>query len=178
MSGTAGSNPAKTTLRGARDGDGAGMWRVVEGCGVLDMNSSYLYLLLARDFASTCVVAERAGAVVGFVSGYRRPNRAEAVFLWQVGILPQAQAQGLGKRLLAAFLRQPGAPGASWLETTITPSNEASRGLFRAVARDLGAGCEVSPGFTAELFPKAGHEAEELFEIGPFDPERVVRLTY
>lgn len=177
MSGTVDTGPG-ATIRGVRNGDGAGMWRVVEGCGVLDTNSSYLYLLLARDFASTCVVAESAGEIVGFVTGYRRPARPEAVFLWQVGILPQAQGQGLGKRLLAAFLRQPGARGASWLETTITRSNDASRGLFRAIARDLGAGCEVSPCFTVDLFPESGHEAEELFEIGPFDPERVDQLTY
>jgi L-2,4-diaminobutyric acid acetyltransferase len=165
-------------VRGARNDDGAGMWRVVEDCGVLDRNSSYLYLLLARDFAANCVVAEMAGETVGFVTGFRRPSRPDAVFLWQVGILPQAQGQGLGKRLVAAFLRQPGARDARWLETTITPSNEASRGLFRAIARDLGTDCKVSPCFTPDLFPESGHEPEELFEIGPFDPKRVDQLTY
>ncbi len=175
-SGTAPTTPIR--LRGASAEDGAGMWRVVRDSGVLDLNSSSLYLLLARDFAATCVVAEGPEGIVGFASGYRRPPRPEAVFLWQVGILPAMQGRGLGKKLLGAFLRQPGARGASVLETTITRANAASRALFRAVARDLGATCEVSPCFTAELFPDSGHEDEELFEIGPLVAGRIDQLTY
>ncbi len=165
-------------LRQPTIADGGGMWRVVKESGVLDLNSSYLYLLMARDFARTCVVAEIAGDVVGFVTGYRRPDRPEAAFLWQVGVLPRAQGLGLGKRLVAAFLRAPGCQDATILETTITPDNAASRALFRAIARDLGTGCEVGPCFRAADFPEAGHEDEELFEIGPYSRENLQTLTY
>lgn len=164
------------TIRQARVGDGAGMWRVVKDAGVLDLNSSYLYLLMVRDFSETCVVAEQEGAVVGFVTGYRRPVKHTSIFLWQVGMLPRMQGRGLGKRLVRAFLGTPGARGATMLETTVTPSNDASRGLFRAIARELDAECNVTSCFTAELFPESGHEDEELFEIGPFDPSRLARF--
>jgi len=169
-------DPDEITIRQARGGDGAGMWCVVRDAGVLDLNSSYLYLLQVRDFADTCVVAETAGEVVGFVTGYRRPSRPSSIFLWQVGMLTAMQGRGLGKRLVRAFLKSPGARGATTLETTITPSNSASRGLFRAIARELGAECNVHPCFTADLFPESGHEDEELFEIGPLDPARVNRF--
>lgn len=158
--------------------DGAGMWKVVDSAGVLDPNSSYLYLLLARDFADVCVVAECDGEIVGFVTGYRPPTRPDSVFLWQVGMRPDMQGRGLGKRLVAAFLKTAGSRGATLLETTVTRSNEASRALFRGIARDLDTECRVTPCFSAAQFPEPGHEDEELYEIGPYDPSRLDRLTY
>lgn len=152
--------------------DGASMWEVVKACGVLDLNSSYLYLLLAKDFSASCVVAEQRGRIVGLVTGYRPPARPDTIFLWQVGILPEMQGRGLGGRLVDAFLNAPGAAGARWLETTVAPSNDASRALFRAIARRLAADCAVSPCFTAEQFPGPGHEDEELFRIGPLEAAR------
>ncbi|MEX0373900.1 diaminobutyrate acetyltransferase [Spiribacter pallidus] len=164
-------------LRAPEHDEGGAMWEVARATGTLDLNSSYLYMLLARDFADTCVVAERQGKVVGFASGYRRPRHPEVIFLWQVGIHPDHQGQGLGKRLIAAFLRQPGADRASMLETTIAPDNEASRALFQAMARELETDCRVSPCFAPEDFPEPGHAAEELFTIGPYRPDALNRLA-
>ncbi len=163
-------------LRAPRPDEGGAIWEVARDTGTLDLNSSYLYMLLARDFADTCVVAEHQDRIVGFASGYRRPRHPEVLFLWQVGIRPALQGHGLGKRLVAAFLRQPGADRASLLETTISPDNEASRALFRAIARELETDCRVSPCFAAGDFPEPGHEAEELFTIGPYRPGALNRL--
>ena len=44
------------------------MWRVARDSGTLDLNTSYAYLLLARDFAQTSRIAVHDGAVVGFIS--------------------------------------------------------------------------------------------------------------
>ena len=156
--------------------DGGSIWNLVKESGVLDLNSAYLYLLLCKDFASTCVVAERDDRLVGFVSGYRPPGRDNALFLWQIGVDASARGQGLGRRLVAQFLRNDGARGASMLETTVSPSNDASRALFRRIARDLGVDCEIQPCFRASQFPGAGHEDEELFRIGPYDLSRPHRL--
>ncbi|MDN5869397.1 MAG: diaminobutyrate acetyltransferase [Nitrococcus sp.] len=155
--------------------DGGGIWRVVREASALDPNSSYLYLLLAKDFSDTCVVAECDGEIVGFVTGYRPPRRHEVVFLWQVGLLPSMQGRGLGKRLVLGFLGSPGARGATVLETTVAPSNTASRALFLAIARQLGAQCHVSPCFSAHMFPEGGHEDEELYCIGPLPQTANVR---
>jgi len=158
--------------------DGAAVWRLVTESGVLDPNSSYLYLLLCKDFAETCVIAEVAGRVVGFVTGYRPPSRPGSVFLWQVGVDASMRGHGLGKRLVSAFLQSPGAAGADTLETTISPSNTASRGLFGAIARDIGAEMQVGPGFTQADFPPEGdHEDEELYRIGPLQADRIKQLT-
>lgn len=158
-------------LRPARIDDAREIHRLVVESGVLDPNSVYAYLLVCTDFGDSCVVAERAGRVVGFVSGYRPPRRPDVAFLWQIGVAAEARGQGLAKRLVSAFLESPGVAGATWLETTVTPSNEASRRLFRAVARDRGAGLEIGPGFDAEHFGSQNHEREDRFRIGPLTPK-------
>lgn len=148
--------------------DGEPIHRVVRESGVLDVNSCYLYLLLCQEFAQTCVVAERESdqRIVGFVTGFRPPEKPDTVFLWQVGVDTEAQGQGLGRHLVEAFLEQPGARDARVLETTISPSNEASQGLFRSVARGRGADLTAQPWFLEDHFPP-GHEAEELYRIAP-----------
>lgn len=148
--------------------DGAEIWRVVKESGTLDLNSAYLYLLLCKDFAETCVVAQQGQRLVGFVTGYEPPDRDSVIFLWQIGVDPACRGKGLGKRMLRTFLDQATARGATLLETTISPSNQASQALFRGLARDLGASCEVLPCFAPHHFPAhSGHEAEELYRIGP-----------
>ncbi len=158
--------------------DGAEIWRVVNESGVLDPNSCYMYLLLCKDFADTCVVAECEGRVVGFVTGYRPPARPEAIFLWQVGVDGSMRGRGMGKRLLGAFLRSEGAAGAERLETTISPSNQASRALFASVARAIGAEVTITTGFTESDFPPGGdHEPEELFLIGPLNADKIEQFS-
>lgn len=38
--------------------DGAEMWRIARDSASLDLNSSYAYMLFARDFPRTCRIAE------------------------------------------------------------------------------------------------------------------------
>lgn len=149
--------------------DGAALWRLVTDVGTLDRNSSYLYLLVCRDFADTCVVAERGGELLGFVTGYRPPAERDVVFVWQVGVSERARGLGLASALLDALLLSSGCRGVRFMETTVTPSNRASRAMFQSLARRLDAELAESAGFDAELFPDAGHEPERRLRIGPFD---------
>ncbi len=161
------SHPQTISFRAPNANEGGAIWRLVRDTGTLDLNSSYLYLLLARDFADTCVVAVRDEQLLGFASGYRRPADPSIIFLWQIGIAPQAQGQGLGKRLLSHFLNQPGACDADWLETTIAPDNAASQALFTGMAKQMGVDWQTHPCFSADDFPEAGHAPEVLYRIGP-----------
>ncbi|WP_290648655.1 diaminobutyrate acetyltransferase [Aquisalimonas sp.] len=157
--------------------DGAAIWRVAKDSGVLDLNSAFMYMLLAKEFGDTCIVAEHADEVVGFVTGFRPPQRPGSIFLWQVGVDASMRGEGLGVQLLTAFLQSPGARGATMLETTIAPSNEASQALFTAIARDLGTDIVSGEGLRADHFPPEGdHEAEDWYYIGPFDPARPSQL--
>lgn len=153
--------------------DGAAIWSLVQESAALEANSAYSYLLLGAHFAETCVVAERDGRVVGFVSAFLSPAQPEVVFVWQIGVAREARGQGVGKELLKRLLGRPACRGVRYLEATVAPSNRASAALFRAVARELSTGCAVVPGFASELFPDGAHEREDLLRIGPLRPRRI-----
>jgi L-2,4-diaminobutyric acid acetyltransferase len=149
--------------------DGPALWRLVIDVGTLDRNSSYTYLLLCRDFSETCIVAERAGELLGCVTGYRPPAQPDTLFVWQVGVAERARGQGLAGRLLDRLLLSDGCRDVRFLETTVTPSNAASHALFRSLAGRLAAELAESAGFPADLFPEGGHEREDRLRIGAFD---------
>jgi L-2,4-diaminobutyric acid acetyltransferase len=147
--------------------DAAAVWRLVRGTRSLDLNSPYAYLLLCSDFAATSLVAEAEGELLGFVAAYRPPPRPWCVFVWQIVTAAEARGAGLAGRLLDALFARPACRGARFLEATVTPSNTASRALFRALARRRGAPFTEEPAFGSELFPNPDHEEEVRVRIGP-----------
>lgn len=147
--------------------DGPALYRITRDSQVLDVNSSYAYLLWCRDFANTSVVARVDGAVVGFVTGYIRPDAPDTIVVWQVAVDASQRGGGVAGKLLNHLLDQVLARGVRYLETTITADNTASIKLFSALARDRSAELERSEFFTSDLFPDA-HDGEDLYRIGPF----------
>lgn len=153
--------------------DGPNLWRLARSSGVLDVNSSYAYLLWCRDFAGTSVVAKIDGTVVGFVTGFLRPEAPDTVMVWQVAVDGGQRGRNLACRMLHTLVGRLAPRGVRWLHTTVSPSNEASIRLFTALARDRGTDIERRELFTPEDFPTeepGDHEAEDLYVIGPFPP--------
>lgn len=157
----------ETTFRNVRVEDAAAIWRLVRDSGVLDPNSPYAYLLLCHHHQRTCLVAEEAGEVVGFITAYVPPASPDVIFVWQIGVAASHRRRGLGRRLVHQLLDR--CPQARFLEATVAPSNQSSLGLFRSVANDRGAGFAVHAGFTEDDFPAeaSAHEQEDLIRIGP-----------
>lgn len=147
---------------------GAHIYRLVSECRPLDLNSVYAYLLLCEHFAQTCVLAEHAGRVVGFVSAYRPPARSEAVFVWQVAVAEQMRGGGLARSMLHELLGRDTVRDCHYLETTVTPSNAPSRRLFQSLAQELDALLVERVLFHEKDFGGGGHETEVLLRIGPF----------
>ncbi|WP_238138114.1 diaminobutyrate acetyltransferase [Kytococcus schroeteri] len=148
--------------------DGAAMWRIARDSGVLDLNTSYAYLLMAHDFGATSTVAEADGQVVGYVMSYLRPAAPDTLFVWQVGVDASQRGQGVAGRMLQATVE---ATGATALETTVTADNDASNALFAGFARRHGATEEVTEFITPAHFPTDDvHDAELLHHIAPLDP--------
>jgi L-2,4-diaminobutyric acid acetyltransferase len=146
--------------------DGVACWRLAVATQVLDVNSRYAYLLWFRDFAATSIVAKMNGAIVGFVSGYRRPDERRTLVVWQVAVAEQARGQGLAAAMIDALFE--GVPDADHLETTITPDNAGSIALFLAFAKRNDAKVRRNELFGPDLLG-AGHEPEVLFRIGPIE---------
>ena len=148
--------------------DGVACWELAAASKVLDVNSRYAYLLWCRDFAATSVVARRDGAVVGFVTGYRRPDHPEVLVVWQVAVDASARGGGVAGRMLEHLFDS---LDATIMETTITPDNAASIALFTAFARARAAAVERTELFGADLLG-AGHEPEVLFRISPAESSK------
>lgn len=160
---------ASFRFRSARPTDGAALWQLVRATGTLETNSPYFYVLFATDFGATCLLAEAPdGDVAGAVIGYHPPTQPETAFVWQVGVHPRHQGRGLGLALLQHWLALPANARCRWVTATVADDNAASQALFRRLARVHGAGCEVRPHFTPDLFP-VEHPAEPLFRIGPIE---------
>jgi L-2,4-diaminobutyric acid acetyltransferase len=153
-------------LRTALRGDGSSLWRLVQSTGSLELNSSYFYLTFAEFFGDTCLIAERGNEIAGAVIAFRPPRRSEALFIWQIGVMPDARRQGLGKRMLRELLMQPSCRGVRHLLATVTPGNEASQRMFHGFAKSLDLPLRKTEFFTTDLFPEP-HEAEEMITIGP-----------
>lgn len=159
-------------LRSPRVSDGANIWRLTRATGVLDLNSSYHYLLWCRDFADTSVVATtQDGGLMGFITGFFRPTEPDTLLIWQVAVDEAARGQGLASRMLDYLVET---TGAEHLETTVTDDNAASKQLFASLAHRHEAPHDVEPLFTPEMYPD-GHDTEYLHRIGPLVPELVRR---
>lgn len=136
----------------------------------LELNSCYTYLLLCSHFADTCAVATDGKRIIGFLGGYRPPADPSVLFVWQVAVAPQGRGQGLGRQMMEHILARDGCAEVRWLEASVTPSNEASAGLFTGAAARWGVACTVSDWLSSGHFGAAAHEPERLFRIGPFQP--------
>lgn len=149
--------------------DGASLWRLAAGTGVLDVNTPYAYMLWTRDFAETSVIAEVDGEPAGFISGYRRPDAPETLFIWQVAVDSRFRGRRLASRMLTTLVES---VAPERLETTITSDNAASIALFTGLARDQGAEITTTTFFTEEHFPSAQesgeqHAPEDLYTVAP-----------
>ncbi len=149
--------------------DGKQVYDLIERCPPLDLNSSYCYFLLCSHFSDTCVVAEDNGRLVGFLSAYLIPDRPDTLFAWQMAVDETARGQGLAGRMLEQLLKQPACAMVRSVETTVSPSNLASRRVFTRLAEKLQTGSTEETFLEAAQFGAEAHEAEQLIRIGPWD---------
>lgn len=166
----------RVQIRRPKPQDGSAIWQLVQRSESLEENSCYAYLLLGSHFADTSLVAELEGRIIAFVWAYRPPTDLQTVFVWQIGVDATLRGQGVANAMLHALIQCPGCDGVEYLEATVGSSNSASKRLFDGLARDLGATCAVTTGFSSGLFSPLQHESEDLLRIGPINPEKTMKL--
>lgn len=161
----------QTVLRNPTKEDGAAIWSLIRRCKPLDENSMYCNLLQCDHFSDTCIVAETAGEIRAWVSGYVPPSEPDSLFIWQVAVDASARGEGLGKKVISALMNEVSDNDdfgdIRRLKTTITRSNEASWGLFESFADDTG----------AELSSEAYFKEEDHFD-GAAPTEHMVTITF
>ncbi|MBM4575919.1 diaminobutyrate acetyltransferase [Rhodococcus hoagii] len=158
--------PDAVEFRKPQISDGVRLWEIAKDSQVLDLNSSYSYLLWCRDFQDTSIVATADDRVVGFVTGYVRPEVPATLFVWQVAVDEDQRGRDWPDACCPTCSTMLRCRVSGKLETTISPDNAASIALFTSVAHRRG--CEITKSelFSPNDFPD-GHEAEDLFTISP-----------
>jgi len=150
--------------------DGGAVHELIRRSPPLDLNSAYNYFLLCSHFAQTCVVGRSAeGEVLSFLSAYRQPQAPETLFIWQVAVDARLRGRGMAGRMLEEVLGREAVRGVHYLETTVSPSNTASRRVFERFAAGRSAGWHEEEFLSREIFGEESHEEEILFRIGPLD---------
>ena len=143
--------------------------RLVDACRPLDTNSIYCNLLQCSHFQKTSIAAIRNGDLVGSITGYSVPDRPDTLFVWQVAVHPADRGKGLARTMLRKLLERVASQGIRFIETSITPGNEASIKLFTGFATEQHANIVRSVMFEQESHFEGLHETEQLFRIGPLD---------
>src|SRR5690625_7851080 len=77
--------------------DGKDIWSLVKDTGVLDLNSSYSYILWCDKFADSTIVAVKDCEVVGFVQGFVQETPEPTLFVWQVAVSERSEERRVGK---------------------------------------------------------------------------------
>ncbi|GAC54148.1 MULTISPECIES: diaminobutyrate acetyltransferase [Gordonia] len=150
--------------------DGTRLWEIASDSKVLDVNSSYSYVLWCHDFAQTSIIAEVDGRPVGFVTGYRRQNDPSTLMVWQVAVDDSMRGHGIAGSMLHHLFDRVNRLGMVAMHTTISPDNIPSQRLFESVAKARGLRFERRDLFAANAFPDS-HEPEDLYMLEPEIPE-------
>lgn len=156
----------QAVFRTPRPADGFEVWRLVENTPGLDTNSPYSYVLWFKDFADSSLVATVDDEIVGFLTGYRRPDQPDTYFVWQTAVSPRHGIPFLGVKLFEAAAERQRERGARYVEATVSAENKAILMVLKQYARKRGADISEQVLFPAEWLGE-GHHDEVLHRIGP-----------
>jgi diaminobutyrate acetyltransferase len=112
--------------------------KLVKACEPLTLHTAITYGVLFRSFPDTCFVVETSGQLSGFISSIRGTAHPEAIYVWQIGVIPSERGKGLSFQLIDSVAIAARRIGCSLLQVGIEPSNDQSLSVFRAYARKKG----------------------------------------
>jgi L-2,4-diaminobutyric acid acetyltransferase len=149
--------------------DGIAIHELVSRSPPLDLNSLYSYLLFSKHFKGTSAVAEHKEEIVGYTSAYNHPQKEDTLFVWQVAVKEGFRGSGIAREMISNILNRRELDKIKYLETTVSPDNQASESLFTGLATKTGAGITKTLFFSRNLFGKSDHPPEYLLRIGPLN---------
>ncbi|MCX5414976.1 diaminobutyrate acetyltransferase [Streptomyces sp. NBC_00059] len=145
------------------------LWQMVDQTDALDNNSPYYYALWCRDFAETSLVATVGDEVVGFLTGYFRPDEPDTYLVWQEAAKPRHGIPMLGVQIFERAADRAVEQGARFIEATVSADNKAIIMVLKKVAKRYSAEVNTHVLFPSDLFPSEHHD-EVLYRIGPLAP--------
>ncbi|NOH96661.1 diaminobutyrate acetyltransferase [Vibrio sp. 99-70-13A1] len=145
--------------------DGDDVFSLIAACPPLDVNSSYCNFLQSSHFSRTCIIARSNGEIAGFISGYRKPDDPNTLFVWQVAVSPRFRGKGLAFKMLSELLNRDLLNTVTAVETTITEDNAASWALFKKLDAQNDQQGVVSTFLDEKTHFKGKHDTEYLYRI-------------
>lgn len=130
-------------------------------------------MLICTHFANTSIIVEDDSGIVGLISGYVIPDLPEVFFVWQVAVHSSMRGKGVALSMAKSLLLRENLKEIHYIDTTISPSNEASQKLFRRLAAELNTDVNHQPLFDKSMFGKDAHEDEDLYRIGPITQHEI-----
>src|SRR5690625_7976148 len=120
------------------------MFRIVEESKVLDVNSSYSYLMWGKYFSKSSIVAEIDHELIGFVTGFLQPNSPNSLFVWQIAVDPKHRGKKLATRLIDTLLDEQKSSDVCYAEAAVTANNIPSSKLGKGSPKELKTCCDFS----------------------------------
>lgn len=117
-------------IRKATQEDFLRVHRFTAGCPPMENYPEHVYKIILRYFGDYCFVAEENGQIIGFAMGIVPQSFPGTFFLWQIGITPSRQGQGIGGKLVREVENELRKPEFKRIEVTIDPVNLPSQKLF------------------------------------------------
>ena len=120
------------TLRTARPDDHDAVVRVVDEWWGRPI-ANVLPRLFLDHFHTTSLIAERDGALVGFLIGFHSPSARHQAYVHFVGVAPAVRGAGLARRLYEAFFAAAVRDGCTQVRAITSPVNTGSVAFHRAM---------------------------------------------
>lgn len=148
-------------IRRAAQEDFLKVHRFTAGRPPLENYPEHVYKIILRYFGDYCFIAEENGQIIGFVMGIVPQSFPGTYFLWEVGVDPSYQRQGIGEKLIREVENELKKHGFIRIELTIDPVNTPSQKLFekmgyRNISEKIGKTIEVQGNIAVQDYYKPG----------------------
>ncbi len=117
-------------IRKATQEDFLSVHQFTAGCPPMENYPEHVYKIILRYFGDYCFIAENEGQIIGFAMGIVPQSFPGTFFLWEVGVAPSYQGQGIGGKLVREVETELRKKGFNRIELTIDPVNIPSQKLF------------------------------------------------
>lgn len=129
----------RLVIRAAQPGDGVVLQAVVEEWWGHPIQSDMLSPSFLTHFRETCLVAEQAGEVVGFLIGFLSQALLDEAYIRLVVVNPRLRRKNVGRALYETFFAVARQHGRRIVRSVTSPSNKGS------IAFHLSLGFAVEP---------------------------------
>jgi len=169
-------------IRAATQEDFLKVHQFTADCTPLENYPEHVYKIILRYFGDYCFIAEKNGQIVGFAMGIVPRSFPGTYFLWQIGVAPSYQMQGIGEKLLREIEEELRKKGFVRIEVTIDPVNIFSQKLFEKmeyqnISKKAGKTVEVKGNLAVQDYYKPGrHFMVYEKRIGQLCDERITGI--